>query len=153
LSVSISAEDGFNSAVTFSCSGLPSESKCNFSPASVTGNGSTTLTITTTAAKTAMLEPQNHHQFGWWMSAAGSVFAGIFLLGGSKKRRRWTGLLSFIIFGLFLTLPACGGGSGSSGGHGSGQIDPGTPTGSSIVTITATGGSVTHTTTFILVVQ
>jgi hypothetical protein len=154
LSVSISAEDGFNSAVTFSCSGLPSESKCNFSPASVTANGSTTLTITTTAAKTAMLEPQNHHQFGWLMLTAGSIFVGIFSLGGSKKRCRWTGLLSFMIFGLLLMLPACGGGSTSSGGGGSGgQSDPGTPTGSSIVTITATGGSVTHSTTFNLVVQ
>jgi hypothetical protein len=151
MSLSISAEDGFNSAVTLSCSGLPSEAKCSFSPASITGTGTSTLTVTSAAPKSAMLERQNNHHQGWWMFASESLFAGIVFLGGPKKRRSWNSLLSLVIFAFLLTLPACGGGNSSSGGGG--RSDPGTPTGTSIVTITATGGSVTHTTTFTLSIQ
>ncbi|HZR58627.1 MAG TPA: protease pro-enzyme activation domain-containing protein [Terriglobales bacterium] len=153
MALSISAEDGFNSAVALSCSGLPSEAKCNFSPASITGTGTSTLTVTSAAPKSAMLERQNDRHQSWWMSATGTIFAGMFLLNGFKKRR-WTSLLSLAVFAFLLMLPACGGGSSSnSGGGGGGQSDPGTPAGTSIVTITAIGGSVTHTTTFTLVVQ
>jgi hypothetical protein len=45
--------NGFNQAVTFSCSGLPAKTTCSFNPASVTPNGgavTTTLTIQTPAA-------------------------------------------------------------------------------------------------------
>jgi hypothetical protein len=44
--------NGFNSAVNFGVSGLPSGVTGSFSPASVTGSGSTTLMINTTSAAT-----------------------------------------------------------------------------------------------------
>src|SRR5262249_18099320 len=47
--VSVTASNGFADAVSFSVSGLPSGVTASFSPASVTGSGSTTLTVSTSA--------------------------------------------------------------------------------------------------------
>ncbi len=47
---SISPSNGFNSAVTFSVSGLPAGAAGTFSPASVTGSGTTTLNVTTSGS-------------------------------------------------------------------------------------------------------
>ena len=55
-----------------------------------------------------------------------------------------------MLFALLLTIAGCGGGSSGSGGH---NQDPGTPAGSSVVTVTATSGSITHSATFTLTVQ
>jgi len=46
--VSVAATNGFNSTVNFMVSGLPSGATGVFNPASVTGSGTSTLTITTT---------------------------------------------------------------------------------------------------------
>jgi hypothetical protein len=145
--LTIAGQPGYNGTVSFtamSCSGLPSESTCSFSPASVTGSGSTTLTIATTAAHRASLEGS-----GWWTTSVGATLAGVFLLGGASRRRTRGRLLSVIAFAFLITIGGCGGG-GSGGG---GNNDPGTPVGSSMVTVTATSGTITHTTTVTLNVQ
>ena len=61
-------------------------------------------------------------------------------------RRKKTLLL--MVVGLLLVIPACGGGSSSGGTH-----DPGTPIGSYTVSVTATSGSISHSTSFNLTVQ
>jgi hypothetical protein len=48
--VSVSALNGFNDTVNFSVSGLPSGASASFVPASVTGSGSSALTVTTSAS-------------------------------------------------------------------------------------------------------
>src|SRR5215467_10530693 len=53
----VTPQNGFNSSVSFMCSGLPSEAACSFNPASVTPSGSavtSTLTVTTTAKSAAL---------------------------------------------------------------------------------------------------
>jgi len=47
--VNVAASGGFNSAVTFAVSGLPSGASATFNPNSVTGSGSSTLTVNTTS--------------------------------------------------------------------------------------------------------
>src|ERR1017187_8526298 len=47
FTTSIGAVDGFSGAVTLSASGLPAGATASFSPATVTGSGSSTLTVTT----------------------------------------------------------------------------------------------------------
>lgn len=51
--VSTSVVSGFDAGVALSVSGLPSGASATFSPASITGAGSSTLTITTTSATAA----------------------------------------------------------------------------------------------------
>jgi hypothetical protein len=72
--------------------------------------------------------------------------AAIVVLSGSR-RRAWARLLSLLAVSCLITIVGCGGSSNSGGG------DPGTPPGSSTVTVTATSGTLTHTATITLNVQ
>ena len=153
VTLTVTGQPGYAGTINFpstSCSGLPRESTCSFSPASVTGSGSTTLTISTKAARSARLESP-----AWWFTSFGASFAGIFLLGGASRRRMKPGrggrtVLALTAFAFLLMVAGCGGGSSGGGGH---NQDPGTPVGSSVVTVTATSGTITHSVPFTLTVQ
>jgi hypothetical protein len=151
LTLTVAGQSGYGGTVNFaatSCSGLPSESSCTFSPPSVTGNGATMLTVTTTAPHATARQARLTGT--WWMTGFGSVAFGMVLIGGGgSNRRRWAVLMSLAVVGLLLILPGCGGGSGSSGGG----MDPGTPLGTYTVRVTGTSAGATSTTMFSLVVQ
>jgi hypothetical protein len=147
--LTITGQPGYTGTINFSaasCSGLPRESTCSFNPASVTSSGSTTLTVTTTAPHSARLEGP-----AGWTTSLGITLAGIFLLGSGSKRQAWSRLLSLMAVTGLIMIASCGG--GGSGGGGGGNTDPGTPAGSSTVTVTATSGTLTHTVAFNLTVQ
>ncbi len=151
VTLNVTPMNGFNQAVAFACSGLPSEAICSFSPTTVTPTGSaasTTLTITTTG-------PTNSSRNSLpWPFAGGGIVAACGLLFFRRKRQfRLSSALS-LLFLLTTTgmLLGCGGG-GSSKTTG----NPGTPAGTSSVVVTATSGTgagaVSHTTTISLTVQ
>jgi kumamolisin len=48
--VTVGAAGGFNGTVTFQVRGLPSNSTASFSPTSVTGHGTSTMTVTTNSS-------------------------------------------------------------------------------------------------------
>ncbi len=138
----------FNSAITFSCTGVPSLASCVFSPASVTPGASpatTTLTISTSAPITAALLRESSI-FALWLPLP------LALLGWNAARRvsRRQRVLGLIGLGMLLTLAmaGCGGSSGSARR----QI-PGTPAGTYNVTVTGTSGATTRTTTVTLTVR
>jgi hypothetical protein len=143
-----SAYTGTINLAASSCVGLPIGAKCSFSPGSITGTGSTTLTVSTTAARAAAAQRASLRGTELWLSSLGTMAFGIVFLGGTG-RRRWTTLLGLTVVALLLFLPACGGGSSGGGGGG----NPATPVGNYTVTVTAISGSITHNTTFMLVVQ
>ncbi len=150
--VGIVASTGFTAAVTATCSGLPAETTC--SPTSITGNGPNnvvtgTITVSTTAPHTTMLQPNQRRFYYALIGVAGLPFGGVLVLVGPRKRR-WSALLGLMTLALLVTLLACGGGGGGGGGS---QQDSGTPTGSYTVTVTATAGSLTQKGTFTLTVQ
>ena len=130
--VSVTPQNGFNSAVTFGCTGLPEGTSCSFAPASVTPAGaavSTTLTVSKGAAISA------ENQGLGPLFPGGALAAGLCCLGW---RKRWRGclLLTCVLGTLGLTmLTGCG-----SGTHRS----------TTTVTIVATGGSLQHTASFTL---
>ncbi|WP_350449114.1 Ig-like domain-containing protein [Paracidobacterium acidisoli] len=132
---------------TFTCSGLPNEASCSFNPASVTGSGSTTLTITTTGATKSELR--------WLTGGGATTLACLLFFGLPLRSRKWL-LLPCALLALFIGgLTGCGGGGNMSGGGG-GTGNSGTPAGNYTVTVSAvTSGttSITHTTTFTLTVQ
>lgn len=146
--ITVGALNGFTGTVNFSCtSGLPSLTSCSFNPATVTGNGSTTLTISTTAPTAA---PPSTGLGAGFATTAG--FLGLVLLGGlaarTRRRRLHSTFMLLAVLALAAAMISCGGGSTPPVIH-----NPGTPTGTSTVTITATSGNTTHTATVTLVVQ
>ncbi len=156
VQIYVLAQSSFAGTVAFSptsCSGLPKESTCAFSPSSMTAPGYINLTINTTAPHSvaAVSKPLPGE---FWACSFALPFAALLLV--DVRRRRWPTLLSLAVVAVLLLGVGCGGGSGGGGGGGGGS-DPGTPTGSYTITVTGTSGSgstaITHTTTFTLVVQ
>jgi hypothetical protein len=157
VQIYIQGQSSYSGTINFSsasCAGLPKESTCSFSPASVTGVGSTGLTVTTTAAH-ALAKNSKSMGNELWASSLGMPLAAILLIG-VPSRRNWRKFLLIGLFCIVLVGLGCGGGGGNGGGGGGGG-DPGTPPGSYAITVTGTSGSgstaLTHTTTFTFVVQ
>jgi Pro-kumamolisin, activation domain/Bacterial Ig-like domain (group 3) len=150
--LTVAGTNGYAGAITFSgasCAGLPSESSCSFSPATVTGSGSTTLTVSTTAPSVVVPGSQ-HLDLGSWRTttvALRLILFGLALtaLGIQTRRRRWNLVVTALVLTLLLVNAACGGGGGG------GVKNPGTPmVQNQTVTVTATSGTTTHTFTFTL---
>lgn len=145
MNLSISPLDGFTGNVSFACSGLPSESTCNFSPATLKGSGSTILTVTTTSPKSSNLQ---YPRLFLWATGGGAGIVGIFFIGVPARSKRWRLILGALL-AFFLAGVGCGGGGNSS----SGPHDPGTAAGTYNVTVSATSGSLVHQVGFQLVIQ
>jgi uncharacterized repeat protein (TIGR03803 family) len=141
---------GFNQTVSFTCSGLPSGANCSFASAS----GGATVIISTTGS-TARLheEPFGRRQAPLYALLLPGLFG--LVSGGSRKRslRSMRVLLLLCAVGFCSLGVACGGGTSSSGGGNGGGSDPGTPPGTSTVTVTAIAGSLSHQATITLTVQ
>lgn len=149
----------FASDITYSClaTGFPNLSNCTFSPTSLAaGTGATpvTLSIHTTAPIASLNPPAGPWKpsgplFAFWLSlpAMGIVAMGV----GSRSKKRWLATLSggLLLMTLTGSLAACGGGGGG-GGH---QPQPGTSPGTYTVMVSATSGTLTHSSTVQLIVQ
>jgi hypothetical protein len=145
----------FANAVTLSCSsGLPSGAQCLFSPsASVTPGATATSVVMTisTASKSSAIWPGKLRSifYATWAILPAMVIA---CGAGGLRPRRMRGILCALaaLFVLGLTMSACGGGTGSSGGaNGNQGIKPATYT----VTVTGVSSTVDERTTVSLVVQ
>ena len=140
---------GFNATLTYSCTGLPSEATCAFTAASANTEA---LSITTTAPSSRLGKDPLGRRGGIFYAVLLPGFLGLLIATGNRKRGlRGARLLSLIAVLALSTLwmPACGGGSSK-------PSNPGTPAGTSSVTVTATTGgtsALTHTTTVSLTVQ
>jgi len=142
--------NGFNSAVNFSCSGLPAEAACSFNPSPVTPNGSavsTTLTVTTTA-KGALLAPPPGRISLRPIYAFACVALGL-LFSFAVARRQRPRALQFLCLLLLLTMAAslasCTGNGGNKG------TPPGTDT-VSVAASTSGSGSLSHSATLTITI-
>jgi hypothetical protein len=153
--LTITGSNAYNGTITFaqsSCSGLPFESSCSFSPATVTGSGTTMLKVATTAPSS--LVPANRHiEIGGWRTTAGAIrflllAVALLALAIQARRHRWNLVTTAFTLTLLIAIAACGGG-GTGGG--TGPTNPGTPVvQNQTITVTATSGTTTHTFTFLL---
>lgn len=138
--ISVAPQNGFNSSVTFACSGLPAGTTCTFAPPNVTPLGnpaSTTLTISKTSTTAFQQAPGPF--------IPGSLFAAAFCFIGWKKRRRLQMLVLLIVGAAgVLAINGCGGATFNS------NSNTGT---TSTVTVTATSGSLQHSTTISVTVK
>ncbi len=153
--ITVTPQFGYSSAVSFDCSGLPSNATCSFSPATVTPSGApvkSTMTIATGVVSGAEVRSMISSNLAGKMNA-GIALSLVFLPWGILRMRRriaalrGQALLVLVAMGGMLmgvmALSGCGG-SGSS--HS-------TPKGTTTVTVTATAGSATQTATFQLTVN
>jgi len=152
-SVSITSSTGFSGTITLSCSGLPSGAACQFNQPAITATGtlttaSSTITVTTTAAAAAMLQSPRRPYLTHWLAVASFLFFSLVLMGAPARRRSPRFLL--LMLALIMLFPGCGGGGSSSQGP---PPNPGTPTGTYNVTVTASSGSIKSVTGFTLSVQ
>ncbi len=158
--LSVTPQNGFNQAVSLTCSGAPSEATCSVSPTSVTPSGTTTSAATVTVVTTAAsnLPPSGpawpvSKGPGVWLLVPGLLL--LLALARELRRRQFgdTARLAWrrriVLAGILLavaTMAACGGGSNKSS-------NPGTPAGTYTVTVTGTSGSLSHSTSLSLTVN
>ncbi len=150
--LTVTPSEGFDQAVSLSCVGAPKAATCSVSPGSLTADGAGPATATVTVATTArgFAMPRVRFQplttgkhFGLplflWLLAFAVVACGIAV----PRKRAWrTAVIACL---LVLLWTACAGGGGVT------PAPPGgTPPGTYTLTLTATAGTVTRSTTVTL---
>jgi hypothetical protein len=148
----------FDRAVTLTCSGLPALASCNFSQNNFVpkSGASVDLSITTKAATHAQNTLPEAPVYAWLS------LASLLALGARATRKR--SLIALVLLvALTMALTGCAGfftsesGNSPSNNNGGGTPtttpQPGTPAGSYTVTVTASAGTVQHTTSVTLSVQ
>ncbi|MGA9670542.1 MAG: fibronectin type III domain-containing protein [Terracidiphilus sp.] len=142
--VTVTPENGFSnkSSVMYACSGLPAGGTCSFSSNTLNGAGDmvSTLIINTVAASASV-----RNKPSLWLQ--GSALAAIMILFSRKKRRGAQLMLLMASFIGLVLITGCVKPISNSTSPGNSQ-----PT-TSTVTVTATAGSLQHSTTFVLTVQ
>jgi len=163
--LTFSGVNGYTGTIPLSatlCSGLPAETTCSFSVASVVlsstvTTATATLTFQTTAASGAappfdapLNIPKLTPSFRLW-TLTGATWAGIagvgllgalLVVGNFSSRQRWNAGLTLFALTVVLAISSCGGSSG--GGGGGGVTNPGTPVGvDNGVVITFSGAGIT----------
>jgi N-acetylneuraminic acid mutarotase len=132
ITITVTPQNGFNSAVSFACSGLPVGASCSFSPATVTPAGAaatSALTISVGAQASDRRTSRNP------LLPVAALAMMIWVYGRRRRKMREWIVVGIVAAGLGF-VSGCGGSGGGGGGGGT----TGTPI-TSTVTVTATSGS------------
>jgi hypothetical protein len=130
----VTPQNGFNSQVSFACGVLPAETSCSFSPSSVTPSGaaiSSTLTVSTMGPSAAMRMPMPTSLRPTYAFLF-PVLAVLFAIAA----RRIRALRGLQLLGLLILLTVASGLSSCNGGN-SASRNPGTPIGTTTLSVTA----------------
>jgi hypothetical protein len=139
------AQNVYTGTITFSCSGLPAYSSCQFSPASLTNTGCTATSTVALSILTQQATPVKQTMLGVPGSGPWQVLGivpGLLLALWVGVRRRKSPLrygniwLAMALLMVTTGLTACGNGAAGT---------LATPSGTSTVTVTATGSTGTVT--------
>jgi hypothetical protein len=148
--VSVSGAAGFSGTLNFSCTGLPANAACSFSPASLPVSGTaaaiTTLTVSTAATTAASVGDAGPTR-SMTILACGLSLLGFLTPLPVARGRRLLLCLGFVLFVSVTSLTGCGGGqSAQSSGT---KTAPGSYT----FKVVATSGAVSSTVSYSLTVQ
>ncbi len=148
--VSVAAAAGFSGTVNFSCTGLPANAACSFSPASMAVSGttavSTTMTVSTGTTTTAgTRDDESLHPMT--VLACGLPLLGLLVLLPVGRGRRLLLCLGFTMLVAASGLTGCGG--GNSAQSSATKTTPGSYT----FNVVATSGATTSTASYTLTVQ
>ena len=138
--VTITPVNGFSGATTFACSGLPANSTCAFSPATVTPNG--------IAASTSTMTIESNVQAAVTLATGSLSLLLLPMIAFRNRKRSGPVVLVFSILLLMLAaagISACGGTKST--------VSKTTPAGTYSVTVTATSGSLNHSSTYSFTVK
>jgi hypothetical protein len=159
FTITATALNGFNSSIAnFACSGEPAGTTCHFSKSMLSPVGGTADSLTVTLATNS--NPYNPRYgvmngMGMWLPMTGIGLFGIVIAESRRRkklrRRVWWHWLAYaftiaVFSATLLSVSGCG-------GYGSGSGTNGTPRGTTTMMITATSGSITHSTNVTLTVQ
>jgi hypothetical protein len=135
-------------ALTFTCSRVPAQTSCTFAPNSVPPGSAPTDVVMTISTKTSTMAALEHPRVlnAGWLGFSSLGLIGVVVLGGRRKSRKKSVVLG--AFSLMAVLMTVG-----CGGRGSQETIPGTPLGTSTVTVTGSTTAFTHSTTFTLTVR
>jgi hypothetical protein len=141
VSLTVTPENGFNSTVSFACSGLPTGSSCSFNPSTIVPSGGSISTVMTisTSLQSADSRPYRGSPFG------AAVLGFAICVFGWKRRRLQQTILVAMLFGGLATVYGCGGAQAPTGS----RTNPVTST----VTVSATSSSIQQTTSISLTVN
>jgi hypothetical protein len=149
--INVSTSSGFTGTVSFSCSGLPQDAGCVFSPSTVSNTGSTTLTIITTHAQDVRVQvcgQSSPSQVNWLLGTGSISCALLVMLVAPRRWRKTLGLYVAAIIVFTFAVSSCGGGSSGGGSGGGGSLSAATSTSLTAATSTpAKGASDTFTAT------
>ena len=146
VSMSFYGENGFSGTLNLTCAVATSLGSTTCSvPATVTPNGAATVTIK--ASSTLGTSASSRSRFGWEAGFAAAF--GFVLAAGRRPRKRLALLTMLVIIGLMAFAAGCGGGGSSSSPPPSTSTTPLTGT----VTVTATNGTVSHSSVINLTVN
>ncbi len=148
--VNLTAVNGFNSPVTYTCTDPASESTCT-GPVGATTQTSLSFVISTTAPTAKLDRPLDRGTKIFYAALLPGLLGILFTAGSRKRSLRSMRMLGLIVVLGFSTmwLGSCGGGTSTT-------KNPGTPQGPYSVVVNATTGgasAVTATTTLNLVVK
>jgi subtilase family serine protease len=147
--ITVSAINGFTGQVTLTCTppAASSEVGCTITPSVTVGatSGAATLSITTTKAHVVQGPAAARNRSILWFTGFGSL-AGVFLFTIPQTRRRYKVAFALVVLAVIGAAVGCGG-SGSST-----PKNPGTPAGTYMIGVSATGAT-SHNTTVTVVVQ
>jgi uncharacterized protein (TIGR03118 family) len=165
FTVTLSGFRGFDSVVNLSCSGLPINSTCSFSPTSVApasgGTITSTMNITTISSPYhagALMTMANTRtpRYAALMLIASIVAFTLLLARSSRYRyptgRMWVRRLAYS-FGIFIAGACLLGAGGCGYGYSASNAGNGTQRGTATVIVTGTSGNLTHSTSVTLTVQ
>jgi hypothetical protein len=137
----------------FTCTGIPANSTCNVTPASVALGTTTTVSVTvlTGVSSTALLSrPPTNRASMFWLA----TLLPVGLLALRKTRR--SSLVAFALLGCLIPITGCGAGRAIPLGSGSNPNPPPisiTPAGTYTVVASATSGGLTRIVNLTLIVQ
>jgi hypothetical protein len=149
----LSSPAGVPGTATLSCAGAPANATCVVQPATAPLGTTTVITVTVATSQTEAESdgPSEAARRSAWLA----VLLPLGLLGCGSARTRWARLLGVCGVACLLGMGGCGSGrlipaaevtvTGAGG--------PGTPTGSSTLTVSATSAGLTRSVSLTLVVQ
>jgi uncharacterized protein (TIGR03118 family) len=161
FTVTLGGLNGFNSAISLTCSGQPLGSTCSLSPMSVSpasGGMATSMVTIATSSNPYQMMASGPGNF-WYSTVFAALlpipavgFLGLLIAGSADKRRfhgrKWLRHLTTSL--LFMITTAC---LLSAAGCYSKKTGTGTQRGATTVMITGTSGSITHSASVSLTVQ